>query len=283
MELIAENGGVFGQNVPNEDSPAPADNKPEPESAQHIRTWLERQNLGEYANSFIENEIDADGLLTLTEDDLYQLGVVKLGHRKQIMRAIELFRNAMLANEAVQTNGNNQGSESTSSSNHTHSDPKVHHPSSVPTAQAPPPPTLKLKQAESPTVHATVVVPSSPQIPASIPTQSPTVTRLPSKDHPPAAPVAMPQSPTLASSPDPRVSPQLKPLTKKDSVKSPVGATTSPSPAQAPPVLVRPPSLARLPTLQSRHSVHHMQKTTPQKQPKPAIATQKNSKSCTIQ
>jgi len=57
-----------------------------------IRLWLERQGLSQYADSFIQNEIDADGLLTLTEEDLYQLGVTKLGHRKQILRAIELFR-----------------------------------------------------------------------------------------------------------------------------------------------------------------------------------------------
>jgi len=43
--------------------------------------------LDRYAEAFAENDIDGETLAALTEDDLRELGVASLGHRKNIMAA----------------------------------------------------------------------------------------------------------------------------------------------------------------------------------------------------
>jgi class 3 adenylate cyclase/predicted ATPase len=53
-----------------------------------IAEWLGRHGLGQYAQTFAENDIEYSVLPDLTEDDLKKLGV-SLGHRKKLLRAIE--------------------------------------------------------------------------------------------------------------------------------------------------------------------------------------------------
>ncbi|WP_425336072.1 SAM domain-containing protein [Sinorhizobium numidicum] len=48
-----------------------------------VTAWLLRLGLGKYEQAFRNNDIDASLLPTLTDDDLRELGVVSLGHRKQ--------------------------------------------------------------------------------------------------------------------------------------------------------------------------------------------------------
>ncbi|MGI9437850.1 MAG: AAA family ATPase, partial [Geminicoccaceae bacterium] len=55
----------------------------------NIVAWLEGLGLGRYASTFLENEIDDDVLLTLTLEDLRDLGVSIVGHRRKILNAIE--------------------------------------------------------------------------------------------------------------------------------------------------------------------------------------------------
>jgi class 3 adenylate cyclase/predicted ATPase len=50
--------------------------------------WLDRHGLGQYVQTFAENNIEYSVLPDLTEDDLEKLGV-SLGHRKKLLRAIE--------------------------------------------------------------------------------------------------------------------------------------------------------------------------------------------------
>jgi class 3 adenylate cyclase/tetratricopeptide (TPR) repeat protein len=52
-----------------------------------VRSWLEQLRLGQYADVFEENCIEADQLGSLTHDDLKELGVRALGHRKRIREA----------------------------------------------------------------------------------------------------------------------------------------------------------------------------------------------------
>ena len=49
--------------------------------------WLRGLSLGQYEATFLENEIDAEVLLELTETDLEKIGV-PLGHRKRLLKAI---------------------------------------------------------------------------------------------------------------------------------------------------------------------------------------------------
>ena len=53
-----------------------------------VRAWLEGHDLGQYAEVFASNDIDAEILCTLTGDDLKELGVASLGHRKKLLAAI---------------------------------------------------------------------------------------------------------------------------------------------------------------------------------------------------
>jgi class 3 adenylate cyclase/predicted ATPase len=54
-----------------------------------LAEWLGRQGLGQYAQTFAENNIEYSVLQDLTENDLKNLGVFSLGHRKKLLRAIE--------------------------------------------------------------------------------------------------------------------------------------------------------------------------------------------------
>ncbi|MGB9208729.1 MAG: adenylate/guanylate cyclase domain-containing protein [Pseudolabrys sp.] len=58
--------------------------------------WLGRHGLDQYAQTFVENNIDYSVLPDLTEDDLEKLGV-SLGHRKKLLRAIDAVRPARQA------------------------------------------------------------------------------------------------------------------------------------------------------------------------------------------
>jgi hypothetical protein len=50
--------------------------------------FLNALGLGEYSAAFEENAIDAESLRSLTDADLKELGVTKLGHRKKLLEAM---------------------------------------------------------------------------------------------------------------------------------------------------------------------------------------------------
>ena len=56
-----------------------------------IEAWLRDLGLERYAEAFRENEIDAAVLADLTADDLKDLGVTAVGHRRRLLSAIELL------------------------------------------------------------------------------------------------------------------------------------------------------------------------------------------------
>ena len=53
-----------------------------------VGAWLRGLGLGQYEQAFRDNDIDAGLLPTLTADDLRELGVASLGHRKRLLAAI---------------------------------------------------------------------------------------------------------------------------------------------------------------------------------------------------
>src|SRR5215468_10431637 len=55
---------------------------------QQITDWLEKLGMSEYAQRFADNDIDFSILGDLTDQDLKDLGVASLGHRRKILRAI---------------------------------------------------------------------------------------------------------------------------------------------------------------------------------------------------
>ena len=53
-----------------------------------VRAWLESFGLGSYAQAFAANDVDAALLPLLTSDDLRDIGVTSVGHRRRLLDAI---------------------------------------------------------------------------------------------------------------------------------------------------------------------------------------------------
>ena len=55
---------------------------------QQIADWLRELDMAESAERFAENHIDSGVLRDLTDQDLKDLGVVSIGHRRKMLRAV---------------------------------------------------------------------------------------------------------------------------------------------------------------------------------------------------
>ena len=55
---------------------------------QQVADWLEKLGLGQYTQRFAENDINFSILSDLTDQDLKELGMSSLGHRRELLRAI---------------------------------------------------------------------------------------------------------------------------------------------------------------------------------------------------
>jgi hypothetical protein len=53
-----------------------------------VADWLRSLGLEQYESLFRQNDIDAEVLPTLSVDDLRELGISSLGHRKKLLAAI---------------------------------------------------------------------------------------------------------------------------------------------------------------------------------------------------
>ena len=58
---------------------------------QQIADWLEKLGLSEYAQRFAENDIDFSILRDLTDQDLKEIGIPSLGHRRKILRPLLIW------------------------------------------------------------------------------------------------------------------------------------------------------------------------------------------------
>ena len=68
---------------------------------QQVSEWLEKLGLMQYAQRFAENDITFAILPDLTDQDLKELGVASLGHRRQLLRAIVELGNATTTNTPI--------------------------------------------------------------------------------------------------------------------------------------------------------------------------------------
>src|SRR6202158_4668282 len=57
-----------------------------------VVVWLRGLGLGKYEAAFRENEIDERVLPSLTAEDLKELGVAALGHRRMLLDAVAALR-----------------------------------------------------------------------------------------------------------------------------------------------------------------------------------------------
>ncbi|MGB6661382.1 MAG: AAA family ATPase [Xanthobacteraceae bacterium] len=69
-------------------------------TSQNLAEWLGECGLGQYAQTFADNHIEYSVLRYLTDDDLKILGL-SLGHRKKLLKAIEVLDENRQPSEAV--------------------------------------------------------------------------------------------------------------------------------------------------------------------------------------
>src|SRR5580700_7700255 len=75
--------------------PGPHDDGPQPSvrrAVMDIVVWLRSLGLGKYEAAFRENDIDETVLPNLTAEDLKELGIASLGHRRKLLDAIAALR-----------------------------------------------------------------------------------------------------------------------------------------------------------------------------------------------
>ena len=65
-----------------------------------IRTWLEKRDLAQFAPTFEKHLIDFEILGDLTLDDIKEMGIVEVGPRRKVLRAIALWREERDAKKA---------------------------------------------------------------------------------------------------------------------------------------------------------------------------------------
>ena len=68
-----------------------------------IAAWLRELGLERYEEAFRENEIDAEILPKLTADDLKDIGVTTVGHRRKLLEAIAALAEPASVPQAVQS------------------------------------------------------------------------------------------------------------------------------------------------------------------------------------
>ncbi|MFY0310216.1 adenylate/guanylate cyclase domain-containing protein [Leisingera sp. D0M16] len=73
-----------------------------------IDKWLNSLGLGQYADAFAENDVDARVLPLLTNDDLKELGV-SLGHRRIILTAVQKLASGQPFSRSIQPAGQPAG------------------------------------------------------------------------------------------------------------------------------------------------------------------------------
>jgi len=70
-----------------------------------ISEWLGLQGLEQYLPNFVDNDIDLQLLVELTDADLKELGIVSLGHRKKLLSAIENIEDPGIAASMPEESG----------------------------------------------------------------------------------------------------------------------------------------------------------------------------------
>jgi class 3 adenylate cyclase len=62
-----------------------------------VGAWLRDLGLGQYEAAFRDNSVDGNILPRLTGEDLKELGIASVGHRRRLLDAISELRSATLA------------------------------------------------------------------------------------------------------------------------------------------------------------------------------------------
>jgi class 3 adenylate cyclase len=71
--------------------------------AMDVGVWLHGLGLGQYEAAFRDHEIDGDVLPNLTADDLNELGITIVGHRRKLLTAIASLSRSLPATNMAAT------------------------------------------------------------------------------------------------------------------------------------------------------------------------------------
>jgi hypothetical protein len=80
----------------------------------NVADWLCNLGMGRYTAAFHADGITAEVLRHLTADDLKDLGVISIGHRRVILRAIAAMRGSDPSDEPGQAHRRSGGSSTRS-------------------------------------------------------------------------------------------------------------------------------------------------------------------------
>ena len=68
-----------------------------------VAVWLRGLGLEQYAPAFRDNDIDDEVLRRLTAEDLRELGVTSIGHRRRLLDAIAAFGSSQATPQTSQS------------------------------------------------------------------------------------------------------------------------------------------------------------------------------------
>ena len=77
-----------------------------------VEGWLKSLGLEQYETAFHENGVNPEILRHLTADDLKELGVIAVGHRRQLLVAIAKLQDDSAPLQAAEPSGNHEASTS---------------------------------------------------------------------------------------------------------------------------------------------------------------------------
>ena len=75
-----------------------------------VREWLKSLGLGQYEAAFRENDVDAEVLPTLTADELKDIGVSSIRHRRRLLEAIANLQGDGASSQAAKPSGDHPAS-----------------------------------------------------------------------------------------------------------------------------------------------------------------------------
>src|SRR5262249_25517185 len=73
------------------------------EPSMDVADWLTTLGLARYASLFRDNHVDADILPNLTAEDLKEIGVASVGHRRRLLDAIARLRGEASVESSTRT------------------------------------------------------------------------------------------------------------------------------------------------------------------------------------
>ncbi|KAF0981150.1 hypothetical protein FDP41_012938 [Naegleria fowleri] len=94
-------------------------------AVNEVGIWLDLVGLGEYKNVFINNSISGQELLELGEEDMNQLQITKLGHRKKFKKLVEALKKNSNITNFLETLSEANDSAETSTPSSTSQQPSV--------------------------------------------------------------------------------------------------------------------------------------------------------------